>query len=296
MGYAASTNGKTVAPIEARVSANGKTYGVRSDLGDPLRYSAETQEAVFLCPYCEYLADKADTTGKLYYNEHKGMGHCFRCGTVVHDDAERTEIERVDREITLKEQERTEQIKIREQLKTQRYGLSFWTVDALTVEGAKSYLNQRGLSDAEIVKWNLRACISPDTGIVIPNQTYPKDQTDFFQVRRLGIAPDDKLKYRNPKNAEKPIFNLQRVTAIRTHVIVAEGVFSAMAAERVGLQYKDIINRHVVAVATYGKSIKKIHQTLFQEVAENIEEFYICYDGGEWNSTIGAAKSLSTLG
>lgn len=293
MGY--STSLKTVPPREARRTSAGKTFGIKSDLGDPVRYSAESHESVYVCPYCEPLVGKADDTGKLYYNERKGIGHCFRCGTIVHDDAERTMDEEVDREISMRDMEIKEQLQIREKLTRQQYGLGFWTTSAIDVKPAKHYLNARGMTDAEIVRWDLRACTSPDVGIVIPNRILPKDRTDFFQIRRLGIAPDDKLKYRNPKNAEKPIFNLHSVAQPRTRVVVAEGVFSAIAADRASQALARKVEQPIVAVATYGKSIKKIHTTLFSEI-EPISEFYICYDGGEWWSSINAAKALSTLG
>lgn len=250
-----------------------RLIGRLSDLKNKVGSSSNTNEDIYKCPYCITLRGKEDTRGKLYFNTKTGQGFCHLCETPVFDDS------------SIKLEEEGEEyidflLKVDDEKKVQEYNLN-WTLNIRDVKEVHDYLLNRNITNDLIDRYQLRACTSPVTGVVVPNKVYGigKNLTDFFQIR--DINSQKWLKYINPLNSDKPLYGTDFIGQ-RKKAFIAEGVFSAIAASSYSDDY--------AGLCTYGMSIQPEYIRVLRNLP--IDEYTLIFDGGELWSILKAAKSL----
>ena len=93
----------------------------------------------------------------------------------------------------------------------------------------RNYLNKRGISDLDILRYNIGFCDKGEYAgrIVVPS--YDEDNNLNFFVART--YEDDWMKYKNPE-ASKDIVAFENQVNWNKPIILVEGVFDAMAVRR----------------------------------------------------------------
>jgi len=146
-------------------------------------------------------------------------------------------------------------------------------VDGYLAE-AKSYLNERGVSDFQIKKYDLRYCYTGRySGRIIVPCYYQGDVVTFVARDLTNTAPQ---KYLNPTANKQGDFLFNYDYIFGDHVVVAEGVFDAIA---IGDS----------AVASFGKSLSQRQLDLLSYFKEVI--FY--WDDDAYEQVERYAKKLN---
>jgi DNA primase len=142
----------------------------------------------------------------------------------------------------------------------------------------RNYLNKRGISDLDILRYNIGFCDKGEYAgrIVVPS--YDEDNNLNFFVART--YEDDWMKYKNPE-ASKDIVAFENQVNWNTPIILVEGVFDAMAVRR-------------NAVPILGKSLS---QALLKKiVSAGSEDIYIALDGDAKKQALSYSEQLLNMG
>ena len=251
------------------------TIGRFSDLKTIIGKVPESNEEIYLCPYCEDVTGKRDTKGKLYYNTKKNTGWCHKCETVIL--GEKTYSLSDSARLLLSKLESRKQKILRKS-----YSLKNWTTPVSENELVFDYLKIRKISEKEIRKFRLRACKDPYNAVVMPNKDLGDLNTDFFQLRSIE---NGRAKYNNPINSFKDIYGTSFLSNHET-AILCEGIFSAISSSRIP---------NTESLCSYSKSITTLQLETLKGI-KSVKRYYLMYDGGEFRSIVRNAKKLLKTG
>lgn len=287
---------------------------------------------VYRCPQCE----RTVGSGHLYVNYKKNMYNCFKCGLKGRDVAKLLYHIGYTRDIL-----RSAPVDLIEEIKEQRdpmkevsemlspkikefkdYSTNLSVLTSYWMEHTKqlsidayNYLLSRGLTDQQIIQYNIREGVNRSGEGVRINQKFyqgrdysgrilvPSIHKDkgliSFYVARDYLGRNNIAKYLNPPQdlafSSEDVWNLYNLDNKNGDVIICEGVFTAIA---VGSIFKNV-------VATYGKSIseKSNSEDKYQItsqgdklVAKNFDRYIVAYDADARNELVSTCEYLALRG
>ena len=241
-----------------------------SDLGKIIKRTFSGEE-IYYCPWCLEVRGKPDRDGKLYFNPKKGMGKCFKCGTVCIDDSSPS-IDRVYQRYYEKEDARLTSI----------FTLKEWTQPVDEVNEVFEYYASRLLSSLAIRDLSIRACTKPYPGLVFPNNIINGDRTDFFQIR--NISKDALIRYTSPSGV-KPLYGTSTIKTDTTRAVICEGVISTLSFYGIN---------SLATLALMGKECSPLQLKTLRMLP--IQEWFLCLDGGEIKSILSRVDQLQSVG
>jgi len=149
---------------------------------------------------------------------------------------------------------------------------------SLTSLEARRYLNNRGVSKKDILKWKIGYCPKGEYGgrIVIPS--FNEDgKVNYFVARSYGKAWPP---YKNPNVSKDIIFN-QLYVDFKNDLVLVEGVFDAINAEN--------------AVPILGSYLRE-DSKLFQEIVKWDTTVYVALDPDAEKKAMKLIKNLLLYG
>ena len=226
-------------------------------------------EQLFYCPFCDHHKPK------LSVNVEKGVFKCWVCDVRgknlyylikrfgnFHQQQEylriegSTEITEFENLFASSEEEEKEQIV---ELPKEFVSLTDKT-PGLTSTPALKYLEKRGISKKDILKWKIGHCVSGEykNRIIIPS--FNEDgKVNYFIARALK---DEFLKYKNPPASKNIIFNELWIDW-ESPIVLVEGVFDAFKEENM--------------IPILGSTLRE-NSKIFQKVIENGCKIYLALD------------------
>jgi len=151
---------------------------------------------------------------------------------------------------------------------------------ALTYRQAKAYITRRGITEQDIIKYNIGYC---ETGkyansIIIPS--YDKNgQINYFISRSFEKEP--KRKYNAPSCNKNDLIGLEYYINWKVPVILCEGIFDAIALKR-------------NAIPLFGKTIPK--SLMLKLVESDVKTVYLALDKDALKEAINYSQQLINLG
>ena len=145
---------------------------------------------------------------------------------------------------------------------------------------AKSYIQKRGLTDIDILKYNIGYC---ETGkyrnsIVIPSYN-ENGRLNYFISR--SFEKDPTKKYNAPSCNKNDLIGFEYFINWKVPVILCEGIFDAIALKR-------------NAIPLFGKTIPKA--LMMKLVQSDVKTVYLALDNDALKQSIDYAKQLIDLG
>jgi len=150
----------------------------------------------------------------------------------------------------------------------------------LTFRQAKAYISKRGLTEEDIIKYNIGYCESGKyaNSVVIPS--YDKNgQVNYFISR--SFEKDPGRKYNAPSCNKNALIGLEYYINWKVPVILCEGIFDAIALKR-------------NAIPLFGKTIPKA--LMLKLVESEIKTVYLALDKDALKEAINYAQQLLNLG
>jgi DNA primase len=154
------------------------------------------------------------------------------------------------------------------------------TSSALTYRQAKAYITRRGITEQDILKYNIGYC---ETGkyansIIIPS--YDKNgQINYFISR--SFEKDPGRKYNAPSCNKNELIGLEYYINWKVPVILCEGIFDAIALKR-------------NAIPLFGKTIPK--SLMLKLVESDVKTVYLALDKDALKEAINYSQQLINLG
>jgi DNA primase len=151
---------------------------------------------------------------------------------------------------------------------------------ALTYRQAKAYITKRGLTELDILKYNIGYC---ETGkyansIIVPS--YDKNgQINYFISR--SFEKDPGRKYNAPSCNKNDLIGLEYYINWKVPVILCEGIFDAIALKR-------------NAIPLFGKTIPK--SLMLKLVESDVKTVYLALDKDALKEAINYSQQLINLG
>lgn len=150
----------------------------------------------------------------------------------------------------------------------------------ITFRQARAYLQQRGISQEDIVKYNIGYC---ETGkyknsIIIPSYD-AKGRVNYFISR--SFEKDPARKYNAPSCNKNELIGLEYFINWRVPVILCEGIFDAIALKR-------------NAVPLFGKTIPKA--LMMKLVQSDVKTVYLALDKDALKEALKYSQQLIDLG
>lgn len=143
---------------------------------------------------------------------------------------------------------------------------------------ARKYLYDRGITDNDILKYNIGYCIAGEFSdrIIIPSYDQ-NNQLNFYVARSFNRSY---AKYKNPE-ASKDIIVFENLINWNQPIIICEGVFDAMAIRR-------------NAIPILGKNISK--SLLKKIVSSKVKEIYIALDRDAVKKAVKFCEQFISMG
>jgi DNA primase len=150
----------------------------------------------------------------------------------------------------------------------------------LTYRQAKAYINQRGITDDDVIKYNIGYC---ETGkyknsIIIPSYD-ARGRINYFISRSFERDPG--RKYNAPSCNKNHLIGLEYFINWKVPVVLCEGIFDAIALKR-------------NAVPLFGKTIPEA--LMMKLVQSDVKTVYLALDNDAFKSSIKYAQQLIDLG
>lgn len=226
------------------------------------------------CPNCKSLGKRYDDY-KLSISIEKNVYHCYRCGSSGRADQLLAGV--VNNGLLLKYRmstlDNTKKYSTKAGILIQTELIDYdnisTPIDRCFIN-AVEYLKKRHLTFEEIQKYNIRIGKGLYRGrITIP--TYDLQGNVVYMVARDYVNPDPESKYLNPSGSHKSlaIWNIQNVKQ-GTKIIITEGVFSGIAANR-------NTPEDTTAISIFGKVLSDNQAKLI--ASTNPIEVSLCFDG-----------------
>jgi DNA primase len=152
--------------------------------------------------------------------------------------------------------------------------------NALTYRQAKAYITRRGITEQDILKYNIGYC---ETGkyansIIIPS--YDRNgQINYFISR--SFEKDPGRKYNAPSCNKNELIGLEYYINWKVPVILCEGIFDAIALKR-------------NAIPLFGKTIPK--SLMLKLVESEVKTVYLALDNDALKEGINYSQQLINLG
>lgn len=143
---------------------------------------------------------------------------------------------------------------------------------------ARKYLYDRGITDNDIMKYNIGYCIAGEFNdrIIIPSYDQ-NNQLNFYVARAFNRSY---AKYKNPE-VSKDIIVFENLINWNQPIIICEGVFDAMAIRR-------------NAIPILGKNISKA--LLKRIVSSKVKEIYIALDKDALKKAVKFCEQFISMG
>jgi DNA primase len=150
----------------------------------------------------------------------------------------------------------------------------------LTYRQAKSYITSRGITDTDVVKYNIGYC---ETGkyknsIIIPSYD-ARGRINYFISRSFERDPG--RKYNAPSCNKNQLVGLEYFINWKVPVVLCEGIFDAIALKR-------------NAIPLFGKTIPEA--LMMKLVQSDVKTVYLALDNDAFKSSIKYAQQLIDLG
>ena len=241
----------------------------------------------YICPVCPEKRGKPDKDGKFYWNIHKNMGYCFKCGTSFFPEGSgdyRLSKEEVEWNRTIEDWDRRLNpdaiFKDLEFPKEVSFSFPELTQDLMVA------LKKRNPFLIPLIpSLGLRAWKGRDTGIVIPffyNGKICRFQCRFVTKNGRPLDKKDMKYYTSPGEA-KPLYSpfhifgdFQTVGGIN-HLTIAEGVFDSIALA---------ILRFPNPVAVLGNRLTPLHIWDIRHLNPLITKIHLCLDDTKLNDAM----------
>lgn len=143
---------------------------------------------------------------------------------------------------------------------------------------ARKYLYDRGITDNDIMKYNIGYCIAGEFNdrVIIPSYDQ-NNQLNFYVARSFNRSY---AKYKNPE-VSKDIIVFENLINWNQPIIICEGVFDAMAIRR-------------NAIPILGKNISKA--LLKKIVSSKVKEIYIALDKDALKKAVKFCEQFISMG
>ena len=151
--------------------------------------------------------------------------------------------------------------------------MAFLKSDSLSYKHAKNYLEKRGITEDDIIKYSIGYCVDGDYGgrIIVPSYD-SNGNLNYFVARSFYNSP---LKYKNPP-APKDTVIFDLYINWNMPVVLCEGVFDAMAIKR-------------NAVPLLGKTVQ---ETLLKKLINSTKEVIVCLDSDAQDTIYKVTEKL----
>lgn len=150
----------------------------------------------------------------------------------------------------------------------------------LSFRQAKAYINKRGISDMDIVKYNIGYCEvgKYKNSVIIPS--YNKSgQLNYFISR--SFEKDPARKYNAPSCNKNELIGFEYYINWKVPVILCEGIFDAIALKR-------------NAIPLFGKTIPK--SLMMKLVESDVKTVYLALDNDALKEALNYSQQLLNLG
>lgn len=150
----------------------------------------------------------------------------------------------------------------------------------LTFRQAKAYLNQRGITENDITKYNIGYCEGGKyrNSIIVPSYD-SRGRLNYFISR--SFEKDPGRKYNAPSCNKNELIGLEYFINWKVPVILCEGIFDAIALKR-------------NAIPLFGKSIPKA--LMMKLVQSEVKTVYLALDKDALKEALKYAQQLIDLG
>ena len=253
------------------------------------QYRVSNQEHLFFCPYCEH------HKRKLSINIEKNKYKCWVCDTrgldvyqvirrhgsfenirewrVLTNKVELTGLENIFAE---PEEEKEEEISLPPEFNT--------LTDAglpITARSAMNYLNKRGVTKSDILRWKIGYCRDGEyrNRIIVPSFGM-SGCANFFVARSYT---GDWMRYKNPQVNRNIIFNELYVDWTKD-IILVEGIFDAIRAYSIG-----------TSIPLLGSTLRT-ESKLFQGIVRHGSRVYLALDSDAERKSSSIASNLMGYG
>ena len=150
----------------------------------------------------------------------------------------------------------------------------------LTYRQAKSYITKRGITEKDVLKYNIGYCESGKyrNSIIVPSYD-ERGRINYFISR--SFEKDPGRKYNAPSCNKNQLIGLEYFINWKVPVILCEGVFDAIALKR-------------NAIPLFGKTIPEA--LMMKLVQSDVKTVYLALDNDAFKSSIKYAQQLINLG
>jgi DNA primase len=239
----------------------------------------------FHCPFCNHPKPKLEINIQSNVKGENPFA-CWVCGTKGRTLKKLLQLLRIPKEAALqvlkfvKKNDSYEEIESPQvELPKEYQPLLLATQESLLANRAKSYLNQRGVSDVDIRKYNIGYAVDGEyrDTIIIPSYS-EIGQLNYFISRKVVEAFQ---KYKMPSAASKDIIFFESLINWNEPVTLCEGVFDAIAVRR-------------NAIPLLGKFIQPaLKRKLIQS---DVQEIYIALDNDAQKEAYKHCEELTRMG
>jgi DNA primase len=235
-------------------------------------------EFYYFCPFCHHYKPK------LAVNVNKRKWHCWKCGAAGNTLLSLLRKLHVSREqiAELSSILGEEVYKFKDDKPTEGILILPQEYQPLYVNGNKqaiSYLNQRGITESDIIKYQLGYC---EKGlywgrIIIPSFDV-SGRLNYFVGR--DITNKSKLPYLMPP-ISKNVVGFESIINWKHHIVLVEGAFDSMAVK-------------INAIPLFGKTLsKRLREKI---IKESVNEIYLALDRDALKDTLKIAEKYMKEG
>ncbi len=238
--------------------------------------SGGANEIAYCCPFCNHHKPK------LQINVETQQWHCWVCdakGKSVFSLAKKLkaaksiyqELEAIYKNSKFSKSKYVKDSFVK--LPEEYIPMAFLKSDSLSYGHAKKYLNKRGITEEDIIKYSIGYCVDGDYGgrIIVPSYD-SNGNLNYFVARSFYNSP---LKYKNPPSPKDTII-FDMYINWNMPVILCEGVFDAMAIKK-------------NAVPLLGKTVQ---DTLLKNLINNTKEVIVCLDADAQDTIYKVTEKL----
>lgn len=238
--------------------------------------SGGANEIAYCCPFCNHHKPK------LQINVETQQWHCWVCDakgksvfTLVKKlnatKAVYEELSQIYKNTRFSKYEKKKDAFVK--LPDEFIPMAFLKSDSLSYNHAKNYLEKRGITEDDIIKYSIGYCVDGDYGgrIIVPSYD-SNGNLNYFVARSFYNSP---LKYKNPP-APKDTVIFDLYINWNMPVVLCEGVFDAMAIKR-------------NAVPLLGKTVQ---ETLLKKLINSTKEVIVCLDSDAQDTIYKVTEKL----
>jgi len=256
--------------------------------------STNLDEVCMCCPWCIEKVGKVDVSYKLNLNMRTGVFHCFRCNASGRIDLKGAFLlsdnkYKNDNDLYSKLRDRVSIIdnntNIIDNVKDININLEkiSYKLDKKETPFALKYIKERGITDKEIKKFNIRV-----------GKSYIENDKTISKWRGRILFPfeeDNKITYvigrsytgKEPKylNSNTPKFGVvYNIDSVNGTCILTEGLISAIAAERyTNIPAVSLLGKTAVNKVIKYKDIKINFSLQLEKIRNKADTIYISLDG-----------------